>query len=330
MFGSSLRQTRRNDAFPSQASATLTARVRNLFELRSETTGAKIGSYPISKLNVSIPIHYTGLAFKSQHGNDLPTVFASLTGLSQDNRTARERQTQMYCVGRLCASVNFEGMSNDAVGVQCGGSATMRLFNAVPGERYSPGDYITWELPNYSDQKTFAEQMSALSQVDPDDLPKGMIPVLHRTVNQTGARDFAIDCMEMFAKNENQYLDSNGAFPFIRKDKLDQNDRMNNFIIYGIIIPCASAILATSSNKDYANLRKLIYGMNAGLCLKPQSSTMLGTFGYAADNLKKLRDYSTRHVGANFDAFMDQWSRVVGKVISPGGSGDLVNVLLRP
>lgn len=329
MFGTPLGRINTNDAYAGEAIVSIEGRVLNLFEVRSNNNNksATIGNqWPVTKANTGLPIYFGAVAVKTPSHNG-PPVFASFTGYPTRNKTAKELQREMFFVGMLKQGISFDGMipPQDKVTLQTGGSGSLRYFSAAGDEPLSVGDYFTWEIPDISEPGVFEKQMGSMQSLPSETIPRGMVPVVYRPVTQTSLREFPIMCMEKFASKPDAYL-SGGQWPnIIQPSKQDSSDPVDKFIIYGIIWPALRHLLVTKSNPAQP-LDQLIYEFNAGLCLKKIAAGKLGQH----QNLKQLRDLSTRNMGAQFDAFLDSWSRVVGMALAPARHGDLARVLFRP
>jgi hypothetical protein len=335
MFGTPLGRTRYNDAFAGEAVVSTEGRVNNLFEIRSTNTGSKkIGSYAVTKLNVSLPQYFAAVAYKTHMARDGPPVFSSLTGLSTENLSSRDYQRKLFFVGKLNASVSFDGYTQppDKISLQLGGSGSMRYFNGN-NEALSVGDYLQWEIPDYSDEGKFGQQMSTLQSIPSEDMPKGMIPIFFRPLTQASMREFAIDCMEKFATKPDDYIDVNKPVDkCIKDEKRNTRDPMDNFIVNGIILPHLrnGYIAAPSGSINNGDVER-IYIYNAALCLKPNAANKLKIAPLRAGvDIKMVKEFSARALGAQYDAFMDSWSRVVGVALTPAKNGDLTKVLFRP
>jgi hypothetical protein len=261
---------------------------------------------------------------------DGPPVFSSLTGLSTENLSSRDYQRKLFFVGKLNASVSFDGYTQppDKISLQLGGSGSMRYFNGN-NETLSVGDYLQWEIPDYSDEGKFGQQMSTLQSIPSEDMPKGMIPIFFRPLTQASMREFAVDCMEKFATNEKEYIVKDQPLDnCIKEDKRQTRDPMDNFIIHGIVLPVLRGFLIGAPKSPLnADTIENIYKYNSGMCLKSMAAAKLKSFNFTDKNIREL---STRALGAQYDAFMDSWSRVVGVALTPAKNGDLTKVLFRP
>lgn len=336
MFGTPLGRINTNDAYAGEAIVSIEGRVLNLFEVRSNNNNksATIGNqWPVTKANTGLPIYFGAVAVKTPSHNG-PPVFASFTGYPTRNKTAKELQRELFFVGMLKQGISFDGMipPQDKVTLQTGGSGSLRYFSAAGDESISVGDYLAWEIPDVSDGGVFEKQMGSMQSLPSDTIPRGMVPVVYRPVTQTSLREFPIMCMEKFASKPDVYL-SGGNFPdIIQPSKQDSSDPVDKFIIYGIIWPALRHLILNPPNAPLTDAQKNdIYAFNAGLCLKKIASGKLGAVqNLTPEKIKQLRNYSARNMGAQFDAFLDSWSRVVGMALAPARHGDLARVLFRP
>jgi isochorismate synthase EntC len=177
--------------------------------------------------------------------------------------------------------------------------------------------------------------MSTLQSIPSEDMPKGMIPIFFRPLTQASMREFAIDCMEKFATNEKEYIvKDQDLVNCIKDDKRQTRDPMDNFIVHGIILPMMRVgLIADPTTQLDAEGIAGIYIYNSSLCLKSTAAnklkSSLASYPPKGDQ-KTIRELSTRALGAQYDAFMDSWSRVVGVALTPAKNGDLTKVLFRP
>jgi hypothetical protein len=314
-----------NEAHPREAAfGSRYSVIKDLLNRRSAGNrgGVSISPVPASSANISLRQHELAVGIRppaSYVTQAPPTIFTSFAGYVPKGTAASKYSIRkgLFLAGRMDDGIDYEGMApvQDYVSVQKGGVTSFRYYN-FDDKPVSHGDYLIWDVIDPDVSKNGA-QLSKIKSYTNQHLPAGTIPIEAKPLSQIELREFPIHAYKIYLSNPSAFIDFNNKSTFVKAAKFNGDaDAVDRYIVHGIIMPVVRAanVLGIQFN-DEAALKKAIADYNVGL-----------TPGASKDSSNQ----AMLALGAQYDAWIDVWSRCFGMALAVGHSRDLVKVILRP
>jgi hypothetical protein len=332
-----------NEAHPREAAVgSKYTVIRDLVERRQRTkTGFHIGE-SVSRANVSMRQHELAVGFKTVaawNNPAPPSIFTSFTGYApkSQNQTKYEMRKNLFLAGRLDAEVDYEGAApaQEFISVQKGGVTSIRYYNFTD-QHVAHGTYLIWDVPDPEPTK-LAPVIAKFRPSRSAHQPAGMLPVEVRPLSHEELRELPIFAFRKFIANPGDFLDMNAQKDWYIKDfnNLSKKDAIDRYIVHGLILPCLRGFAAIENKMhtfpDKDALTAAIVRYNAGLAGFASDATTRATLGSIKAEIKlSMENAAMLAMGAQYDAWMDVWSRCFGMALNVGHNSDLVKVIMRP
>lgn len=314
-----------NEAHPREAAfGSRYTVIKDLLNRRSggNRAGTPLSPVPASSANISLRQHELAVGIRppaSYVTQSPPSIFTSFAGYvpKGSNASKYSIRKSLFLAGRMDDGVDYEGMApvQDYVSVQKGGVTSFRYYN-FEDKPISHGDYLIWDVLDPDVSKNNA-QLAKIKSYTNQHLPAGTIPIEAKPLSQIELREFPIHAYKIYQANPSAFIDMANAATYVKMSKMSGDaDAVDRYIVHGIIMPVVRA--AKVLNQGFANedaLKKAIADYNVGLTPNGPAES---------SNLSMLA------LGAQYDAWMDVWSRCFGMALAVGHSRDLVKVILRP
>lgn len=340
-----------NEAHPREAAVgSKYSVIKDLVDKRQRTKTGGAGSYlgdSVSRANVSMRQHELAVAFHTVaawNNPNPPSIFTSFTGfaLSTPGMTKYQLRRKLFLAGRLDAEVDYEGAApaQEQISVQKGGVTSIRYYNYTD-QHVAHGTYLIWDVPDPAPQAHDAVKAKFRPSRSAHQ-PAGMIPVEVRPLSQEELKEFPIFAFRRFAANPENYLDATKPKKewYIKNfNDLSKADAIDRFIVHGLILPCLRGVaLGTPTGQlpdiVQAKLVEYVVRYNIGyatlLSADDRKKIQTAIDGTPKDMKIEMGNLATYAMGAQYDAWMDVWSRCFAMALNVGHNSDLVKVIMRP